>query len=179
MRNPLNAIMSQNLQVKNIATRLQLLLRTNANNPLAAQLQEILTELNDAQEVQHSCTKLLNFFVEDLLCMAQIDKGTFRKNVGRFNLYDAINEIVTIQKQKAEHRRVTVNIELVGMDQTTQITTDMQRLQQVILSYQSNALKFTPTGGQIDIIASLRRDGMQQFLDVEVRDTGCGISEAN
>ena len=38
MRNPLNAIMSQNLLVKNIATRLQLLLRTNADNPLAAQL---------------------------------------------------------------------------------------------------------------------------------------------
>ena len=52
--------------------------------------------------MQQSCTKLLNFFVEDLLCMAQIDKGTFRKNVGTFNLHDAIHEVVTIQKQKAE-----------------------------------------------------------------------------
>lgn len=43
------------------------------------QLQEILNDLNDAQQVQQSCTKLLMFYVEDLLFMAQIDKGTSKK----------------------------------------------------------------------------------------------------
>ena len=74
---------------------------------------------------------------------------------------------------------MAINVELVGMERATEVTTDMQRLQQVILSYQSNALKFTPAGGRIDIIVSLRRIDAKQFLEVEVRDTGCGISEAN
>jgi two-component system sensor histidine kinase BarA len=66
------------------------------------------------------------------------------------------------------------------MDLEIEVTTDKMRLQQVILSYQSNALKFTSQRGTVDIIASIRStEEGKKFLDIEVKDSGCGISEEN
>jgi signal transduction histidine kinase len=85
-----------------------------------------------------------------------------------------------VQKQKAEYRQITLTTRLVGMMQDTKVSTDKMRLQQVLLSYQSNALKFTPQGGIINIIASIRTTpNGKKFLDIEVKDNGCGISEEN
>lgn len=109
--------------------------------------------MEEAADIKKSCTKLLTFYVEDLLCLAQIDKGTFRKNVSTFELQDAIQEIMTVQQEKADFRQIALRCQLEGMLPTTTVTTDKMRLQQVILSYQSNALKFTPTGGHITIVA--------------------------
>jgi len=58
------------------------------------------------------------------------------------------------------------------------ICTDEQRLQQVLLNYQSNALKFTPRGGFVHIKAVLtRREGLHGAIEIEVQDTGLGIKE--
>jgi len=44
-------------------------------------------------EVQKSSTELLNFYVEDLLCVAQIEKGNLKKNIEIFNTKTAVEEI--------------------------------------------------------------------------------------
>jgi PAS domain S-box-containing protein len=51
---------------------------------------------------------------------------------------------------------------------------DAQRLQQVLTNVLSNAIKFTPAGGRIDVIASLDGD----TIKVVVRDTGIGVDPA-
>ena len=51
---------------------------------------------------------------------------------------------------------------------------DADRLRQVFWNLFSNAAKFTPEGGRIDVRA--RRDG--DFVRVDVTDTGCGIDPA-
>ena len=55
-----------------------------------------------------------------------------------------------------------------------EIETDRQRLQQVILNLQSNALKFPPADGRIDICCALLVE--DRLLQVTVKDTGVGIS---
>ena len=57
------------------------------------------------------------------------------------------------------------------------VATDKQRLQQVILSYQSNALKFTPVNGSIKIEVSQFEKNSKNYLQVLVHDNGCGISK--
>jgi signal transduction histidine kinase len=68
---------------------------------------------------------------------------------------------------------------LVGFDGDYMVATDKMRIQQVILSYQSNALKFTPLGGSIIIFATRVKQNNKTFLEVKVKDSGCGISEEN
>ena len=52
------------------------------------------------------------------------------------------------------------------------VNTDQQRVMQVLLCLQSNALKFTK-GGEVHIIVEIK-DG---FLQIAVQDTGIGISK--
>ena len=53
------------------------------------------------------------------------------------------------------------------------VCTDKYRLQQVLLNYQSNALKFTPRNGLVEIICSKEGDSVH----IKVKDTGIGIKK--
>lgn len=56
------------------------------------------------------------------------------------------------------------------------ISTDEMRLQQVLINFQSNALKFTPKGGSITIECEFLGDiGPNGAIQVSVIDTGIGI----
>lgn len=55
---------------------------------------------------------------------------------------------------------------------------DQLRLQQVILNLLSNALKFTDPGGTIIFaLAEEHLEGDKMMLHMQVKDTGCGMSE--
>ena len=92
---------------------------------------------------------------------------------------EAIEEVMTIQRDKAESRKISMDLQLVGFGASVMIVTDKMRLQQLVLSYQSNALKFTPEGGHITIKAEIEQRQADEFLIVRVKDNGCGISEQN
>ena len=94
------------------------------------------------------------FLVNDILDFAQLKSGMFRKNCKKFNLEDAINEVILVQKMKAEYLGVKLYCVFEGFS-NYMICSDMQRIQQVLLNLQSNALKFTRKGGEIEIKCKL------------------------
>lgn len=60
------------------------------------------------------------------------------------------------------------------------ICTDELRLQQVLMNFQSNALKFTPNGGTISIVCKLIQEEHEDgAIQISVVDTGIGISETD
>ena len=113
MRNPLNSILAQNVKLKGLLASVRRWI--GASGQISADLQTLVSDLEEATKVQESCTKLLTFYVEDLLCMAQIDKGTFRKNVSTFELREAITEIMSVQREKADFRQIDLQCQLHGM----------------------------------------------------------------
>ena len=68
MRNPLNSILAQNIKLKGLLASVRRWIV--ASGQISADLQAIVSDLEEATQVQESCTKLLTFYVEDLLCMA-------------------------------------------------------------------------------------------------------------
>ena len=53
--------------------------------------------MDKSVKIQHDSSQILLFHVEDVLGMAQMKTGKFRKNETKFNVRRAINEIVNIQ----------------------------------------------------------------------------------
>jgi signal transduction histidine kinase len=78
--------------------------------------------------------------VQDLLDYAQIKQGKFRKTSILFNIKDAVEEVMSIQKIKALDNKIKLHSSFEG---ACMVMTDKQRVMQVLLCLQSNALKFT------------------------------------
>ena len=103
--------------------------------------------------------------------------GKFRKNIQEFSIKDAVEDIMLIQSRKAEDNNIKL-FATYNIGQGTLMKTDAQRVMQVLLCLQSNALKFTKDG-EVEIIVDVIEKREEQYLSVAVRDTGIGISKEN
>jgi signal transduction histidine kinase len=87
-----------------------------------------------------------------------------------FDLPTAIENAVTLVRERAIRRGITLDRtfdERLGM-----IRADERKVKQVLLNLLSNALKFTPEGGRIDVRAVMHDDR----AEISVIDTGVGIA---
>jgi len=89
-----------------------------------------------------------------------------------FDLPSAIDNALTLVRERATRRGITLSTidERLGL-----IRGDERKVKQVLLNLLSNALKFTPEGGRIDVGGRL--DG--EVAEVSVADTGVGIAPAD
>ena len=87
-----------------------------------------------------------------------------------FDLPAAIENTLILMRERAQRRAITVGRTVDGRLGT--ICADERKVKQVLLNLLSNALKFTPEGGKIDVRAEVR-DGT---AEISVRDTGVGIA---
>jgi signal transduction histidine kinase len=63
--------------------------------------------------------------------------------------------VIDILSFKAQHKSITINTNYGGIDPERKVRCDERRLIQVLLNLLSNALKFTPVDGHIEICAKL------------------------
>jgi PAS domain S-box-containing protein len=118
---------------------------------------------------QNSCQRLLNL-VEDLLKVETFTAGTLQLSY-QLALSDTIldaakNSVIEL----ANNRSIQLKVE--GRD--IEVWCDEDRLVQVLVNFMSNALKFTPDGETITVIARETADG----VEFSVNDRGPGIPEA-
>jgi signal transduction histidine kinase len=106
--------------------------------------------------------------VEDLLSWTRQQLNTATVNYTTINVYDLGNEIITFFQPEASE----MNINLVNAcSPETTVYSDYQMLKMVIRNLFSNALKFTPSGGYIEMGVS-KTNG---YVILYVADTGVGI----
>jgi CheY-like chemotaxis protein len=115
-------------------------------------------------------TKAQLQLIDDILDVSRIVSGKLRVDIRPCELIDVITAGVEVVRPAAEARGITVTLHL---DKTaSRALCDATRLQQVVWNLVSNAVKFTPKGGRVDV--TLRR--VASSLEIEVRDNGEGIS---
>jgi len=66
-------------------------------------INKLVEEMVSCAKVQKSSTSLLNFYVHDLLSVSQINNQKFRKDFSVFDVEQAIEEVMLIQKEKADY----------------------------------------------------------------------------
>ena len=72
-------------------------------------LEVVIDMIQTSNNIQESSSNMMSFLVDDLLDFAQLNAGKFRKVVKKFDLKDAINEVVSIQKEKAKMAGIKLN----------------------------------------------------------------------
>ena len=110
--------------------------------------------------------------VDDLLDTQRIICGKLELDLKRIPLARVIEEAVESVLPAAEHKRI--RIEMTHDRRIGFVRADTDRLRQSVLKLLSNAVKFTPEGGIVNV-RSERRD---ECLAIEVQDTGVGLEPA-
>jgi PAS domain S-box-containing protein len=113
-----------------------------------------------------------NRLIEDLMDVSRIVSGKLvieRENV---NAGEMVATAVETIKPKAAEKEISVNLLVAEAAQAENISGDPNRLQQILLNLLTNAVKFTPEGGNIDV--SLAAE--DRWLEIKVKDNGAGIS---
>jgi PAS domain S-box-containing protein len=130
-------------------------------------------EVSDEQRqflgiVERNANRLLAL-VGDLLFLAQIEAGKLSLEVGAVDVAALAAEAVETARPLAEEKRVTLTL---ATSPLPLLAGDRVRLAQLLDNLISNAIKFTPEGGRVDVRATTSRGN----AILEVRDTGMGIA---
>src|SRR5579862_1062468 len=122
-----------------------------------------------ARLIQSSGTHLLAL-IEDLLQMSKIEAGRLDLHDEALSLAGVIDDSVAMIGIRAQARAITVSTAVAHGDLT--VEADAKALRQILLKLLSNAVKYTPEGGNVEVAATLG-DGGEPII--RVTDTGVGI----
>jgi signal transduction histidine kinase/putative methionine-R-sulfoxide reductase with GAF domain len=137
-------------------------------------LQRMFGEVNAKQDeylkdIYASGQHLLSL-INDILDLSKIEAGRMELELAEFSLPVAIDNALILVRERATRRGIILG--RVIDDRVGMIRADERKVKQVLLNLLSNALKFTPDGGRIDVRAAMN-EGM---TEISVADTGVGIA---
>ena len=115
--------------------------------------------------------------INDVLDMSRIENGSVRIEYTVVHLPDILHDLNTIIQESVHSKQQELYIDTQDVLHED-IITDKLRLTQVLLNISSNAVKFTPVGGTVNIRVSekpCRRDGCTTVV-FSVKDNGIGMS---
>jgi len=132
-------------------------------------LGEVNGEQANALAVVLKASDRLQQLVDDLIQYAASARGEMVLNVGEVFLQRTVNEALSASAAKAAKGQVVVHGQVPGS--LPPVQADEEKIRWVIFQLLDNAIKFTPTGGQVTV--SAHGDGPR--VQVAVSDTGIGI----
>jgi PAS domain S-box-containing protein len=142
-----------------------------------AYMQLIQKEIGDSDnklaqyvnKATHNIDKLSQI-ISDLLDVSKIQSGMLKLSVSRFNFDELMDDVTEGMQYTSYNHEIRVEER-----SDAYIVADRTRLEQVMINFLSNAIKYSPNGGRI-IVRSNVSEGKLNF---SVQDFGIGISDEN
>ena len=156
LRTPLNAIIG-----------FAEILQSEAFGPLGADRYKGYVD-----DIHGSGCHLLEIITE-ILDLTRAEAGTLQLHEDAFDLDETLQECAAQIAESARAAELTMTL---NAGPPCLMVADHNRIQQIIHSLLTNAVKFTPRGGYIELYHVLRDDG---GIDISVRDTGIGMAPAD
>ncbi len=129
-------------------------------------------QLDYSRGILDSSHRLMTL-INDILDLATIEAGYLALDLGRFEVHDMLDSVITLTRERARNRNLALTMSCPA--EIGAIMADERRLKQALFNLVSNAIKFTPEGGAIRLEARLDGDN----LVLAVADTGVGIPTAD
>ena len=115
----------------------------------------------------------LQQLVGSILDFRKIQNGKMDLQLYRFDIAKALTLWTSDFQLTAERKHIKLHLDVDGFKGHEEIVADKEKIARIVFNLLSNALKYTPAGG--DIFVSLKTAD-EDFLRIDVRDTGKGIS---
>lgn len=142
-----------------------------------------LLKLDDPADIKNCLSKIdtssryLLSLINDILDMSKIETGKMEIVNEKFDIQMFFEDLVAIIYPQAEDLGIRLEIHHEEPMERYYLG-DALRTKQILLNLLSNALKFTPEGGNITVtVKEQRKAGGYAYLKFRVSDTGSGISE--
>jgi signal transduction histidine kinase/PAS domain-containing protein len=152
------------------------LLELGIHGPVSAAQRDALARIQASQ--QH-----LLGLINDVLDYAKIETGNMRFQLGAVSVAHALDEVEALIVPQVSEKSLSLGID--RCDAALAVYADADRLRQILLNVVSNAVKFTGSGGRIEVRCALREilddaepssePGRACVVEIAVRDTGVGI----
>lgn len=120
-----------------------------------------------AGSIVEECDRLL-LLVNTMLDIAETEAGVLKMRVAAMDVADMARAGVELFGPAADAKRITLRLEAPA---STVIAGDLQRCQRMLANVLDNAIKYTDSGGAVDVAVKTSGD----TVTIVVRDTGCGI----
>ncbi len=111
--------------------------------------------------------------VNELIEFSKIGQKNYKLNKNSIHPNEFFQDVLEIFKSKLEIKELKLEYTN-DLSTDAYIETDKGKMEIILINLLSNAIKFTPSGGEIGFY--IKNDG--DFLELEIRDTGMGIAEA-
>ena len=136
--------------------------------------------------------------INDILDLSKVEAGKMALETEPLEIAGLLQNSLRVVKEKALKHRIAIKLDLAGSPD--HIVADARKVKQIVYNLLSNAMKFTPDGGQMEISArAVTRDALaliapegiavrqlplpanewRDFLEIKVCDSGIGIAAAD
>lgn len=123
-----------------------------------------------ADDIYDSGAHLLAI-INDILDLSKVEAGKFDLNETEVQVPELCRSVIHIVKGRADEAGIMLVKSL--PENPPYLLADPRSLKQMLLNLMSNAIKFTSSGGTVDLVASIDDEGGFRF---DIRDTGVGIA---
>jgi len=146
---------------------------------------ERLKKITERIDIINNSTKEVYSLLENLLDWSRSRSRDLKPWLERINIHESIESVISFSRSQADFKKITIdNL----TDSSLFAGADRNMFKTIIRNFLSNAIKFTPRGGNIEINASVTskspevKHGSHEktektFIRIDVSDTGVGIPD--
>jgi len=128
-----------------------------------------LESLSEFAKVANNSIKNILDLLSNLLSWARLQSGHMKLNPVRIDFIQLLGNIINLLKTTAEQKEISINV---MSSNPVFVQADMNMIETVFRNLISNAIKFTNTGGKVEINFLSKGDE----VEISVRDNGVGMS---
>ena len=143
-----------------------------------------MANIDNKSQIQNCLKKItlsskhLLGLINDVLDMSKIESGKLTLSMEKISLREVMDGIVNIVQPQIKEKNQNFSIEIEKVD-VEDVYCDSVRLNQMLLNFLSNAIKFTPEGGSVKISLSEELSPLGDSyirVHIKVKDSGIGMS---
>ncbi len=117
----------------------------------------------------------LNSLINDILDFSKLESGKMIFHSAPASPIEIAQEAIDSMKSWAKSKSITLS--QINEENLPEINTDKRKTVQILINLISNALKFTPKGGKIELSVDRGKEKFANSVFFSVKDTGCGIKK--